>query len=930
MTLNSVWSQNEKGVRIETPPDFWRQPLGMRLAIVLDDWLEQELATVIGDSQEQAHAVVLHVELWRHLEAPEPETQEYEQRLLFDELIPVRAQRWEVASRSFAGAPRLDLDLLCNGHPVPVSDFDFPSLRTAPQALLTPEAYGLCTLVSAWNKEPVHSVAAQFETIAAVQKSRTHCVLRGEDVKLDEHLAAYEIRRAEKVRLGWEPSERRSDVFDLRAQLRTDVGDDESFSLDDLDSERPVAVNGKKVVLFDEETAQAARHVRGKQQSRSRKQVQRAIHDPLSVLPEGIAPDSIDLSEYSHRISGFEPIARAARAQDIKGSGVNWFGDEPSAGGAFLELEVTSGPSEPPVHLEFDSPEEVETASNDLARELERPQPSTLNIGGANVLPTEPLKERLDLELDLYRKGQPRDDGLEPPPSPPPKLVAVIDEDAVFDSEEGRRLLEEVPWAQLDRLLKDGVRLKDHQREGLAWMWFHYGKNCPGVLLADDMGLGKTLQLASLLALTKRKEDGEGPSIVVAPVVLLENWRAELARFFQAGAFGKVVILHGDGLSRLRQGAGLDLGVINEADLIITNYETLSRYQLSLLKVDWNVVVLDESHAIKNPDTLRTRAACGLKRRFAVCMTGTPVENGLLDVWSQFFFLSPQDPFEDKASFVKRDGESTGYVREALGYPSWTSRVLRRTKAILDLPPKEIVHHDIPMSAEQASMENSILKHTSGVLEKLQHLRKLYAHPLLMHGKEADPKAWQVERALQLSPKFARCLDLLEEVRERGEKVLIFSLYIQMQALLSEAIKQRFGLKRVGVINGGTNQSGRTMQTIDSFSNSDGFDVLILSPIAAGVGLNIVAANHVIHYDRWWNPAKEDQATDRAYRIGQTRTVNVHYLLLHQPGNVEAGFDKRLHELVEKKRQLATDFLAPSDSMEANSNELFALFGQDP
>jgi superfamily II DNA/RNA helicase len=147
-----------------------------------------------------------------------------------------------------------------------------------------------------------------------------------------------------------------------------------------------------------------------------------------------------------------------------------------------------------------------------------------------------------------------------------------------------------------------------------------------------------------------------------------------------------------------------------------------------------------------------------------------------------------------------------------------------------------------------------------------------------------------------------------------------------MQAVLLRSLGTRFGVSRDRVINGDTNQSGRTKRILEDFSRSSGFDVLILSPLAAGVGLNIVAANHVIHYDRWWNPAKEDQATDRAYRIGQEREVNVHYLLLHHPDDGNAGFDKRLHELVEGKRGLAHDFLCPTDAAELRSADLARLF----
>lgn len=207
----------------------------------------------------------------------------------------------------------------------------------------------------------------------------------------------------------------------------------------------------------------------------------------------------------------------------------------------------------------------------------------------------------------------------------------------------------------------------------------------------------------------------------------------------------------------------------------------------------------------------------------------------------------------------------------------------------------------------------------------LQGLQKLYQHPLLLAPKSDQAASFTVEGMLAESPKLALCVQLLREIRGASEKALVFTIWTDMQAILVEVFKHLLGLPRVRIINGDPKQRRKAHEYIREFSASVGFDVLVLSPLAAGTGLTITAANHVVHYGRWWNPAKEDQATDRAYRIGQTRPVRVHYPILHHPGRPDAGFDVKLHELVTKKRAVARDFLAPQLQDEVSLAELAAL-----
>jgi SNF2 family DNA or RNA helicase len=239
---------------------------------------------------------------------------------------------------------------------------------------------------------------------------------------------------------------------------------------------------------------------------------------------------------------------------------------------------------------------------------------------------------------------------------------------------------------------------------------------------------------------------------------------------------------------------------------------------------------------------------------------------------------------------------------------------LRRTKdQVLDLPAKTAQVHYIEMTPEQAGLERDVIRRGEqggGVLKILQGLQALYQHPRLL-VPESQRGMVSVDKALVDSPKLALCIKILREVQAAGEKALVFTLWTAMQDLLVEVIKRELGLPKVRIINGDPKQRRHARELIAEFSAVEGFNVLVLSPLAAGTGLTITAANHVIHYGRWWNPAKEDQATDRAYRIGQTRPVRVHYPLLTLPGNPELGFDVKLHELVEGKRGMAREFLAP-------------------
>lgn len=740
----------------------------------------------------------------------------------------------------------------------------------------------------------------------------------------DEYLEKLEIVTVERVGLGWEREESNGRTrYGLKAWFTDDRGEREPLPIPGIDRSQPVVRLGpNRVAVLSPDNAEIMRSARGKALDRTESRAAELIADPLKLIPEGVSTAGIDLSEYGARVAGFVPILRVGRPADVQSSDVLWFLEE-EANGPFLRITVRGDDAGSTRVLELATPADAARLRNDIVEELRKESPGVIDHGGLKVVPTEALRGVLEaaIEQATAKRSEARASG-----GGSTRLGVVIDERVALEGESRNGPANEVPWTRLDKLLAPGVQLKSHQREGLAWMWRHFREGAPGVLLADEMGLGKTLQVACFLALQKVLWEGSPkPALVVAPVMLLENWSEELARFLQPEGCQPVLTLHGLALRELKRADGsLDVSAIDPNATVLTNYDTLDRHQVSLLKVDWRAVVLDEAQHIKNPETFRSRAARALKRDFGICSTGTPVENRLLDLWTLFDFLSPVRPLGTQAEFKQRfevDGRpSPAAVAKALEHPSERSLLRRRTKAgvLQDLPPKTYEVHRAAMTDEQMALERVIVRPGGvgterGTLEILSKLRSLYQHPWLLRptlfgaDDECPP---ELDDILAASPKLKLCLDILDGVRERREKALVFSPWIKMQQLLVYALRLRYGIN-ARIVNGEANLRRQALRYIAQFSEADGFHVLVLSPLAAGAGLNIVAANHVIHYGRWWNPAKEDQATDRAHRIGQKLAVTVHYPILHHAGDPEGGFDVALHGLVERKRGLAQNFLSP-------------------
>ena len=444
--------------------------------------------------------------------------------------------------------------------------------------------------------------------------------------------------------------------------------------------------------------------------------------------------------------------------------------------------------------------------------------------------------------------------------------------------------------------------LRPYQREGLAWLQ-HLRRHDAGGILADDMGLGKTLQTIAHLAAEKaegRIHAGR-PALVVAPTSLVGNWSRELERF---APHLRRLVWQGPARQKRWAQAG-------EVDVILTSYPLLVRDQEQLAGLEYHLMILDEAHTIKNRRSQAHQACRIIQAEHRLCLTGTPVENHLGELWSLFDFLNPgllgpEPHFRGwYRQPIERDGdeERLAALRETVG-----PYVLRRmkTEVARDLPPKTELLEPVELSGKQrdlyehirlaahAQVRQAIKKRgveaaSVTILDALMKLRQVCCDPRLVKMDAA--------RFVRESAKQERLLGLLDTLLEGGHRVLIFSQFTSMLALIAEALRER-GLRYLSLTGATRDRQG----TVDRFERGEA-EIFLISLKAGGTGLNLVSADTVIHYDHWWNPQAQAQATDRAYRIGQKRPVFVHHLYV--AGSVE----ERMLQLQERKRKLADALL---------------------
>jgi SNF2 family DNA or RNA helicase len=487
--------------------------------------------------------------------------------------------------------------------------------------------------------------------------------------------------------------------------------------------------------------------------------------------------------------------------------------------------------------------------------------------------------------------------------------------------------------------------LRPYQLAGLSWLAF-LDKFGLGACLADDMGLGKTIQLIALLQHERERAAAEGtkvgPTLLVAPMSVVGNWARELGRF----APELTTMVH-HGLER-SVGEEFERSALS-SDVCITTYALVTRDRDSLARVHWRRVVLDEAQHIKNPPTKQTAAIRALRCSHRIALTGTPVENRLSELWSIMEFCLPgylgtQADFRRRFAVPierHRDKRQAERLR-SLVRPFVLRRLKTDPKVITDLPPLVETREQIPLTAEQAQLYDAVvtdmlhrvdladgIRRRGLVLSALVKLKQICNHPAHFLNEASDAVEREVAAAatgdeasdngdgpLPLleagaqsarSGKATRLMEMIEELLATGDRALIFTQYRQMGHLLVAMIRRELDIEAL-FLHGGTPQ-GRREQLVDRFQSGDPkAPIFVLSLKAGGVGLNLTSANHVFHYDRWWNPAVENQATDRAFRIGQSRTVHVHKM-------ISAGtLEERIDQMIEQKTELATQIISAGES----------------
>jgi non-specific serine/threonine protein kinase len=471
--------------------------------------------------------------------------------------------------------------------------------------------------------------------------------------------------------------------------------------------------------------------------------------------------------------------------------------------------------------------------------------------------------------------------------------------------------------------------LRPYQQAGVQWLYLLTQLRL-GACLADDMGLGKTIQVLSLLLVLKNEaRENRKPCLLVAPASLLANWAAEIARFAPSL---KTVVVHPSAEPAEKLKAD-DAANLADVDLVITSYGFLARSPW-LGTIPWRLVVLDEAQAIKNPAAKQTKTVKQLRADTRIALTGTPIENRLSDLWSIFDFINPGllGSSTQFSSFVKhladRPHNPFGPLRDLVR--PYILRRLKTDKSIIaDLPDKTEVKTFCLLSRKQAALYQQAVGDLARQLEDVDGMqRRGIVLAFLMRLKQIcnHPSQWLGDGAWaeEDSGKFARLRDLAEVVAARQEKALIFTQFKETTAPLAAFLGSVFG--RPGLVLHGETEVKKRKDLVRQFQEDENVPFFVLSLKAGGAGLNLTAASHVIHFDRWWNPAVENQATDRAFRIGQTKNVLVHKFICR--GTVEDKIDN----MIESKQQLAGDFLSGGTDMlltEMKDEDLLKLVALD-
>lgn len=571
-----------------------------------------------------------------------------------------------------------------------------------------------------------------------------------------------------------------------------------------------------------------------------------------------------------------------------------------------------------------------EELSNESFTQMVANQTPFVQVGGSwRLVPVEEILRQLDQiggarstragVLDLSRAILMSDEESDLP------MQIEYDDEAMPIETVMRTLLQATDPAPIDTPSSFHGELRHYQQFGFAWMMHLRSIGC-GACLADDMGLGKTVQVLAYLLQLQQTGEAEGVHLLVCPTSLLPNWRAELARF----APDLLVHVH-HGPTRNLTG---HVGDNADVHLVMTTYATLVRDIEQFSECNFDAVIVDEAQNIKNADTKQAQAIRRISARHRIALTGTPMENRLEELWSLMDFLNPG--FLGSMTWFRRtladraerdpNGEEAKKLQLLL-----RPVLLRRRKSDPDiqteLPDKWEVDERTFLTSEQAAIYQAIvnqlfteinppsqgaMSRRGQILATLVRLKQVCDHPTLVAGGVPSSRG---------SGKLRQLIELLQTVIDEGDSALVFTQFREMGEILCDTIESEL-LTRPNFLHGGLSANVRGQMVEDFQSGKDTCPILVLSLRAGGVGLNLTRANHVFHFDRWWNPAVEDQATDRAYRLGQTKDVQVHKMIC--TGTLE----ERIDDLITSKRQLSQAIVGGSNEWvtELDNDALYELF----
>ena len=700
------------------------------------------------------------------------------------------------------------------------------------------------------------------------------------------------------------------------------------------------AVGGANYVVFSREVEKSLGAVHQAQQSSPKKRleflnnVSGYLRGTLDEAGEtGIEVDAVfsdeGLSDRVKGIGAWEEIV----VPWVKRASEPWMPPE------MVGLFVGDKPVEVPLEELTDLLDHVETA-------IREGTPTVVTSSGEEIPANEGTVNAIKTILDRVKRDRGVDEVGEEEEEVEQKKQVLL----VIDN------LDDLKYRQERRAPVPGVTkrtpalkstLLAHQQEALEWLFRHWEAGNWGALLADDMGLGKTLEALAFLSSLQQHVQNQGlphqPILVVAPTGLLRNWLDEHRKHMAGNGLGMAVEAYGKGLRALKPadtspGNEIDVDIVlpklcikklSSASWVLTTYETLRDYQHSFGRIHWSVAIFDEAQKIKNPASQLSVAALAMKIDFALLMTGTPVENRPADLWALLERVEPGmfGPLNEFSRSHETEGAEKALKRlhnsltKTNGAPSLMLRRLKEDH-LKGLPNKSDHYLRVEMPPVQAKAYAHAVDQSRGaglgkMLEAILRIRAISLHPEPLDDHLTD------QEYIQKSARLLKLFEILEEIAHAQEKALVFLESLQMQSFLIGAFRRRFDLSEdVLVINGTVTGSVRKSR-VDIFQKRKGFDVMLLSPRAGGVGLTLTAANHVIHLSRWWNPAVEDQCTDRVFRIGQTRDIHVYFPIAEHPVFKEDSFDWKLNQLITRKRQTNRSILSPVNMSQEDKKNLY-------